>query len=302
MKQILAVVGPTGVGKSDLAIRLAEVFPLEIINADSRQVYRHMDVGTSKPVSTQLKTVPHHLFDIIDPDQSFSLAEFQKLALAAMDAVLERGNIPVLVGGSGQYVWAVLENWSIPAVAPDELFRRQLEKRTEHGEADALFKELQEIDNVAAGRIDRRNIRRVIRALELKRAGSPTTVKRESSFSSFIVGLTAERKHLYDLIDRRVDTMVAMGLVEEVKSLLEAGYSVDLPALSGIGYRQITRYIHGEIGLEEAVRSIKTSSHRLARQQYNWFKLKDDRINWFDLVDEPYPQIVKLVEGFLKKD
>ena len=127
-------------------------------------------------------------------------------------------------------------------------------------------------------------------------------MKREATFSSLIVGLTAERKHLYDLIDRRVDTMVAAGLVEEVKSLLEAAYSVDLPALSGIGYRQIARYIHGEICLEEALRSIKTSSHRLARQQYNWFKLKDDRINWFDLLDEPYPQIVKLVEGFLKKD
>ncbi|MFC1901222.1 tRNA (adenosine(37)-N6)-dimethylallyltransferase MiaA [Chloroflexota bacterium] len=305
MKPLISIIGPTATGKSNLAIHLAQEFNGEVVSADSRQVYKHMDIGTAKLNPQELASVPHHLIDVINPDEEFSLAQYKQLVYQAVEEIHNRGKLPLLTGGSGLYIWAVLEGWEIPEVAPDIEYRRKLEERAGSGEADELYSELMETDPVAAQRIDRRNVRRVIRALEVskKSDGKFSELQRKETppFDILIIGLTAEREELYRRIDSRVDIMVEAGIVEEVKTLLDKGYGPDLPAMSGIGYRQIIMYLNGEITLEEAIRNIKTETHRLVRRQYNWFSLKDKRINWFDIEKEFEPEITKLVAEFLSE-
>ncbi len=302
MKRVVAIVGPTGVGKSALALRLAGEFNGEIISADSRQVYKQLDIGTAKPPPAEQKAVPHHLIDIVAPDEDFSLAQYQAMAYRTIDDMSARARLPLLVGGSGLYVRAVLEGWQIPEVEPDAQLRRELEERAAGGEAPQLYEELRRLDAETAERIDPRNIRRVIRALEIKRTGrSPEPVKTPTSFTSLIVGLCADRQTLYRRIDERVDTMIKCGLVDEVRSLMAQGYGLDLPSMSGIGYRQIGEYLTGRISLEEAIQKTKYETHRLVRMQNNWFSPKDDRIHWFDTQKDPYINIKKLVSDFLKE-
>jgi len=302
MKRVVAVVGPTGVGKSTLALRLAGDFNGEIISADSRQIYRYMDIGTAKPTQTEQSRVPHHLIDIIDPDQNFSLAQYQELAYKTIDEVDSRDRLPILAGGSGLYVQAVLEGWQIPRVVPDMGFRKHLEERAASGEAEELYEELKRLDAEAAKCIDPRNVRRVIRALEIRQDSDINSkpAKTKPHFDYLIIGLTTTRKVLYQRIDERVDDMVARGLVEEVRKLVYKGYGLELPAMSGIGYRQIGAFLQGKTSLEESIRRVKNESHRLVRQQYNWFGLKNDRIHWFDVDNEPYIEIKALVTEFLK--
>ena len=284
MNRLVAIVGPTGVGKTWLSLKLAQRFNGEIVNADSRQVYLQMDIGTAKPTKEELALVPHHLIDIINPDEDFSLAQYQKLAYDAINSVQSRGKLPFLVGGTGQYVWAVLEGWVIPQVPPDSEFRHSLEQRAEAGEAAELYAELRDIDQAAAGKIDPRNVRRVIRALEVSRQKpfSQTARKVPPPFEPLIIGLTLERKELYRRVDARVDEMIARGFVEEVRRLLEMGYSLSLPAMSSIGYREIGQHLTGKMTIEEAVFKIKTGTHRFIRHQYAWFRLKDERIRWWE--------------------
>ncbi|MFC1988240.1 tRNA (adenosine(37)-N6)-dimethylallyltransferase MiaA [Chloroflexota bacterium] len=305
MNHLVAIVGPTATGKSQLAIRLAQQFNSEIISADSRQIYSYMGIGTAKSGRQELALVPHHLIDIINPDQAFSLAEYQQIAYRAIDDIGKQHKLPLLVGGSGLYVWAVLEGWGIPEVAPDTEFRQKLEEMAEKGETDALYWELMEIDPVAALRIDRRNVRRLIRALEVSRhTGAPISqlqAKEAPPFDALIIGLTAERKELYRRIDLRVDKMIEQGLVDEVKKLVFLGYDFSLPAMSGIGYRQIGAFLRGELTLESAVSQIKTETHRLVRRQYNWFRLTDERIKWFDITKDIETEISRLVGQFISK-
>jgi tRNA dimethylallyltransferase len=302
IKRVVAVVGPTGVGKSALALRLAQDLNGEIISADSRQIFCYLDIGTAKPTVAELSRVPHHLIDIIDPDQDFSLAQYQELAYKAIDDAASRGHLPLLAGGSGLYVWAVLEGWQIPRVAPDRELRKRLEERAASGEKEQLYEELKKIDADAAFRIDPRNVRRVIRALEIKQNSAliPKLAKIKPPFDNLIIGLTATRKALYRHIDERVDSMIARGLVAEVKSLVNKGYGLELPSMSGIGYRQIVAFLHGKVSLDGAIQQVKNESHRLVRQQYNWFGPKDDRIHWFDVDTDPYTQIKTLATDFLK--
>lgn len=302
MKRLVAIVGPTAAGKSALALSLSRDYNGEIVSADSRQVYRFLDIGTAKPTRDERLMVPHHLIDITDPDADFSLAQYQELAFKTIVQIQGRNRLPFLVGGSGLYVWAVLDNWNIPRVIPDMNFRRQLEDRAAHGESGELYQELRMLDPVAAARIDPHNIRRIIRALEINKAA----VKRLSTgsspgiFKSLIIGLTMDRGELYRRIDDRVDKMIASGLVDEVKDLVQKGYcNYDMPAMSGIGYRQVGLYLKGEKSLDEAVQLIKKESRRLVRQQYNWFKLQDERIKWFNILNEPYNKISALVNEFI---
>jgi tRNA dimethylallyltransferase len=298
LPRLVAIVGPTGVGKSALALRLAQMFDGVIISADSRQIYRLMDIGTAKPTLAEQELIPHQLIDVINPDVTFSLAEYQELALRAIASVHHQGRQPFLVGGTGQYVWSVLENWAIPRVPPDILFRQALEARAAQGETSVLYHELQALDEQAASRIDPRNVRRVIRALEILQTGKlRLQQKHPPLFDSILIGLTVERQELYRRIDARVDAMMASGLVDEVKKLMEAGFDMKLPAMSGIGYRQIGLYLTGAINLTQAVKLIKTESHRFVRQQYNWFKLEDSRINWFEIKEDTSEA---LIEGFLR--
>jgi tRNA dimethylallyltransferase len=303
MRSVVAVVGPTGVGKSALAVKLAQDVEGEIISADSRQIYRYMDIGTAKPTAAEQSLVPHHLINIVDPDQGFNLAQYKEMAYKAIEDTQSRGHLPILVGGSGLYIWATLEGWQIPMVAPDIELRKRLEERAANGEAQALYCELIKLDPDAANRIDPRNIRRVIRALEIKQ-NSQTTLragKTKPPFDELIIGLTASREKLYQRIDERIDDMVYRGLVEEVTSLVKMGYDLALPSMSGIGYHQIGFYIQGEISLEESIQQVKYESHRLVRQQYNWFSLKDDRIKWFDINMVTYTHIKAMVSEFLKE-
>ncbi|UCB42488.1 MAG: tRNA (adenosine(37)-N6)-dimethylallyltransferase MiaA [Dehalococcoidales bacterium] len=299
----MAIIGPTGTGKSRLAFHLAQDFNTEIVSADSRQVYRYMDIGTAKPTREELSVVPHHLIDTITPSEDFSLGQYQRLASKAIENIQHRGRLPLLVGGSGLYVWAVLEGWQIPRVPPDTEFRARMEKQVTQFGIDRLYQELVRIDPLTAKGIDPRNVRRVIRALEINRhVRVPVRElrgKRTISDSCLIMGLTADRTELYRRTDARVDEMIDRGFVAEVKKLLGMGYGLELSAMSGIGYKQISRHLLGELDLAEAIEQIKVETHRLVRLQYNWFRLKDERIHWLDIKNDVVAEASRLVEELL---
>lgn len=303
MSLLVAIVGPTATGKSSLALELCQVYNGEIINADSRQVYRYMDIGTAKPTREEQAAVPHHLIDVVDPDEDFSLALYQSKALKAIEDLKRRGKTPFLVGGSGLYVWALLEGWRIPPVPPDTALRQELETRAKTEGNEVLYRELEEIDPIAAERIDPRNVRRVIRALEVSQQGklfSELQVKKPF-INSVIIGLTTDRATLYQRIDARVGGMIEKGLVAEVESLVARGYGFDLPAMSGLGYKQIGKFLQGEIDLPTAIQQIKFDTHSFARHQYNWFRLKDNRINWFELEEDTSQAVHRFVQRFVVK-
>ncbi len=303
MKSLVAIIGPTATGKSRLAFKRAQDLDAEIISADSRQVYHYLDIGTAKPAPEELSTVRHHLIDIINPDEDFSLARYQQLAYEAIDGVQQRGRLPLLVGGSGLYVWAVLEDWQIPRVPPDTKFRDRLEKQAAEDGGEQLYQELAKADPVAAQRIDPRNVRRVIRALEVSQRDLSVSESRKMGVAPYdylIIGLTADREELYRRTDDRVDDMIEHGLVDEVKKLVEMGYGFDLPSMSGIGYRQIGMYLRGELDLPSAIEKIKVETHRLVRQQYNWFRLKDERIHWLDIKDNIETEATRLIKDFTR--
>ncbi|MCL0094511.1 tRNA (adenosine(37)-N6)-dimethylallyltransferase MiaA [Dehalococcoidales bacterium] len=302
MNHLLAIVGPTAIGKSKLALRLAQEFNGEIVSADSRQVYRHMDIGTAKPSPQELSLVPHHLINIVNPDEDFSLAQYQELAYQAIGNICQRNKLPILVGGSGLYIWSVLEGWGIPKVPPDPEYRHSLEEKAARAGTEELYQELIKVDPVAGQRIDQRNVRRIIRALEVYKGSkipfSQLQHKQPPPFNTLIIGLTTDREELYRRIDLRVDEMIKQGLVEEVKKLVNMGYELNLPAMSGIGYKQIGMFLSGELTLASAIQQIKFETHRFVRHQYTWFRLKDDRIKWFDIRNNVAPRIMSLVARF----
>jgi len=304
MNHLVAIVGPTGAGKSQLAIRLAQTFNGEIVSADSRQVYHYMDIGTAKPSPEELALIPHHLINIVNPDEDFSLAQYQQLAYRAIADIQQRNKLALLVGGSGQYVWSVLEGWGIPQVPPDPEFRHSLEEKAAKLGKDKLYQELIKVDPMAAQRIDPRNVRRVIRALEVYR-GTETPIsqlqyKKTPLFSALIIGLTTDRGELYHRINLRVDLMIKQGLVAEVDRLINMGYDLSLPAMSSIGYKQIGMFRKGKITLATAIEQIKYETHRIARHQYAWFQLKDNRIKWFDIQGKVDSEITTSLAKFIK--
>lgn len=272
---VVAIVGPTGVGKTALSVHLAEHLPAEIVNADSRSFYRGMDIGTAKVSAEDQARVPHHLVDILDPTEPMSLATFQDLAYATFAKIHDRHGVPLLVGGTPQYVNAVMEGWSIPRVAPDEAFRREREAEAERDGIAPLIARLEAIDPVAAEKSGP-NLRRIIRALEVYEAtGIPITTlqeKRGVPFATLEFELWAPREILHERIDRRVDEQIRMGLVDEVRALLDAGVPGDAASFSSIGYRQLLPFLHGEGSLEDAIERIKIDSHRLVRHQQTWFR------------------------------
>ncbi len=305
-KPLVAVVGPTASGKSSLALRLALAFDGEIVSADSRQVYRHLNVGTAKPSPEDRTSVPHWLIDVVDPDAGFSLAQYLDLAQAALEDVWRRGRLPFLVGGTGQYVWALVEGWQVPRIPPDSTLRRSLQERAEREGIDALYHELAAADPTAASRIDPRNVRRVIRALEVRQLTGethPSPVGRlQPDFTPLILAIDRPRAELYRRIDERVDRMLASGLVDEVRSLLERGYGADLSPMSGIGYRQVVTHLRGEMTLDEVAAKMKTETHRLARMQFTWFRRDDPRIRWLGASSgDQYDEAARIVEIFLRQ-
>lgn len=279
---LLVVVGPTGVGKTSLSLTLASSYDGEIISADSRLLYRGMDIGTDKPSPEDRARIPHHLIDICQPNETVTLGQYKRLVTSAIAEVHGRSHLPLLVGGTGQYVKAIVEGWRIPEIAPNEPLRQALERLG----GPELNRWLNHLDPASAVAIEPRNVRRVIRALEVTMvSGRPMSQlqrKDPPPYDIMIVGLQCDREALYRRIDARVDRMIADGLVDEVRALRAMGYDRDLPAMSGLGYRQIIAYLDGQLNMAESVERIKYETHRFARQQHNWFRTDDDNINWYD--------------------
>ncbi len=283
---LLVIVGPTAVGKTALSLHLGVRLEAEIVSADSRLFYRGMDIGTAKPTPEERARVPHHLIDIADPEQTVGLAEFQQRACAAIADIHTRGRLPMLVGGTGQYVRAVIEGWNIPQVPPHPELRATLEAQAAREGAAALHARLAALDPIAAQRIDPRNVRRVIRALEVclitGRPVSEQQRKHRPPYAILQIGLTMERQLLYARADRRIEQMIAAGLEDEVRRLVEAGYGWHLPAMSSLGYAQFRPYFEGRATIEDVVSEIKRATRRFIRHQYNWFRLTDPAIHWYD--------------------
>lgn len=280
---LIVIIGPTAVGKTAFSLQLAKKIHGEIISADSRLFYRGMDIGTDKPSSEIRSKVTHHLIDICEPNETLTLGQYQRLASDIINDLHSRERIPILVGGTGQYIQAIVEGWGIPRVPPQPLLRAALENL---GQSE-LKRWLSVLDPVSAARIDSRNVRRLVRALEVTlKAGRPFSEiqrKRPPEYPIKIIGLTCTREILYERIDERVDRMIQLGLIDEVKRLIGLGYQCDLPAMSGLGYRQLCDHLAGMYTLLEAIERIKFETHRFVRQQYTWFRLDDPSVTWFDI-------------------
>ena len=301
---LVLIIGPTAIGKTEIAIQLAERLHGEIVSADSRLFYRGMDIGTAKPTHEEQIRVPHHLIDITSPDEILSLAVFQQKAHEAIADVLARKKLPFLVGGTGQYIRAVTEGWMPPEVKPNEHFRSELERQKEEKGIYWLYEELKRLDPGAAEKIDPRNYRRTIRALEvIKSTGRKFSEQRgqsESPYHLISIGLTRPRKELYERVDARIDAMFANGFLDEVKSLIAKGYAPTLPTMSAIGYRECVEVLEGRITAEEAKQKIRRATRVFVRRQANWFKESDPTITWFrvedGIVDEIEKNIRQLVD------
>lgn len=298
---LILIVGPTAVGKTELAIQLAEKLNGEIISADSRLFYRGMDIGTAKPSQEELARVPHYLIDIVNPDETLSLAVFQEKAKEIIADIHSRGRLPFLVGGTGQYIRAVTEGWNPPEVTADEKLRAELEKK----DKEWLHARLQLLDPEAAAKIDARNVRRTVRALEVilttGRKFSEQRGQVESPYQLITIGLTRPRPELYQRVDERIDLMFANGLIDEVKGLLDAprGYSPTLPSMSAIGYRECVSVVKGLLTEEQAKVEMRRVTRIFVRRQANWFKESDPNIMWFRVKDGVIEEIEKYIRHLI---
>jgi tRNA dimethylallyltransferase len=286
-----------------LALALGQHFKGEIVSADSRQVYTSMDIATAKPDLAERALLPHHLIDIVRPDQDFTLPEFQERAYTNFKQIAERQHLPFLVGGTVLYINAVVEGWQVPEVAPDLALRQALELEAAERGTAALYAELEALDPAAAARITPSNTRRIMRALEVYRSTgqlfSTAQGKTPPPYRFLKLGLTLEREALYKRADTRIDNMLKQGLLDEVKYLLEAGYAPNLPAMTGLGYAQLSAYLRGELSLAQAVEQMKFATHRYIRHQYTWFR-RDLAIQWLEADSPDLEQnATKLIADFL---
>lgn len=283
---LIVLAGPTAAGKTELSLRLCERIGGEVVSADSRQIYRGMDIGTAKATPAEQARVPHHLLDLRDPDQVLTLAEYQRLAYAAIDDIHRRGRVPCLVGGSALYLRAVTAGLRIPQAAPDLALRTRLEAQLADQGLASLVAELQRIDPLTAAQIDLRNPRRVLRALEIMVTTGQSKVALEGAepppYHMLQFVLTRERGVLHQRIDQRVEQMVAAGLIAETQRLLDKGYDPALPAMTSLGYREMIAYLAGQMNLAQAIERIQIETHRFVRHQTTWFR-KLPEMKWVDL-------------------
>lgn len=290
---LVVLLGPTAVGKTALSLTLAQEHGGEIVSADSRQLYRGMDIGTAKATPAERLQVPHHLIDIRDPDQTVTLAEYQALATAAIEEIQTRGRLPFLVGGTALYLRAVMLGLRIPQAPPDAALRASLDERLARDGLEPLVDQLLVLDPGARETVDLRNPRRVLRALEIVLVtGRPKAEMEGASpppWRIVTIGLTRARRSLHARVDARVEAMIAEGLVEETRRLLDR-YDPRLPALSSLGYREIGAFLRGELTLAQATARIQIETHRFVRHQETWFR-KMEGVTWFDL-DEVSPEVV----------
>lgn len=293
---VVVILGLTATGKTGLSLALAERFTVEIVNADSRYLYRGMDIGTAKPSAEELAAVPHHLVNTLEPDEPYSLALFLDDAFAAIEDIGKRGKLPVVVGGTPQYLRALIEGWQTPRVAPDEELRARLGEET----VEDLFRRVQAVDPESAERIGPTNARRLIRALEVwEKSGEPLSAqqgKYPPPYRMLVIGLQLDRDMLYARIDERARRMFAGGLLDEVRSLLR--YDPSLPSMSAIGYPEARAVVQGELTVEEAIEQTSYATHRFARHQQTWYR-RFEGVQWFDVGDAGLVEQVSHVVGNL---
>jgi tRNA dimethylallyltransferase len=286
---VIVIVGPTCSSKTNLSLKLVQLIPSEIISADSRQIYKSLDVGTAKPSKSQLEKVTHHLIDILDPSENYDASLFEKDAERIIDQIQDKNKIPIVVGGSGLYIKALIDGIFQTADKNEDYRKELLQKRKELGN-EFLYEELKKVDSVSAEKMLPQNWKRVIRALEVfHTTGEPIwkhhqkqSIEKEKKYLFSQYGLNWDRKFLYEKIDKRVDEMIENGFVDEVKSILNKGYNKNLNSLNTVGYKEIVQYLNGEISFEKAVELIKRNTRHYAKRQMTWFR-KDKRIYWFDV-------------------
>ena len=295
------LIGPTAVGKTGLAIQLAERLNGEIVSADSRLFYCGMDIGTAKPTPEERARIPHYLIDVANPDETWSLAVFQQKAIEIITDIHLRGKLPFLVGGTGQYVRAVTAGWTPPEVKSDPRLRDVLEELAKENGIYWLHERLRRVDPVSAGKIDPRNLRRTVRALEvILTTGRPFSQQRgrsDSHYNLLTIGLKRPREELYRRIDERIDAMFAAGFLDEVQNLLDKGYSTDLPSMSAIGYREGILVVKGQMSTEQAKIEMRRATRVFVRRQANWFKENDPDIHWFEADQD---NVIKAIEDFIR--
>jgi tRNA dimethylallyltransferase len=301
IKPVIFIVGPTASGKTNLSIQLAKVLNTEIISADSRYFYRHMNIGTAKPVLSEMDGVIHHMIDIVEPDETLSVAVFKEMVEEKISTIHKSRQIPLIVGGTGQYIHSILKNWEMPEIEADYPLRKFLEDYAKEFGKQKLYSFLDKVDPVGAGLIDYHNVRRTIRAVEvMMKTGYKFSDQRKSNKSPYsmkIIGINWDRQELYKRIDQRIEVMLENGLIEEVKKLLTLGFTKELPSMSAIGYREIAAYINEEISLDEAKILMRRNSRTYVRRQANWFKENDPTIKWFDAKRLDVPNIIEYLHS-----
>ena len=304
--KIVVICGPTAVGKTEISLKLAGDFNMEIVSCDSMQLYKYMDIGSAKPTKDELNAVPHHMIDVLDPTQDSCTAYmYSELARNAIDDIITRGKTPLIVGGTGLYLDSILYDIDFAASPTDEGERDELYRIAENEGPEALHSILRDLDPESAERIHPNNIKRVVRAIESARLGQNINdfkrdFKLRVEYDPILIGLTREREELYDRINRRVDILMDMGLEEEVKALRDMGLTSSDYPMKGIGYKELMEYLDGNCSLEDAITAIKTNSRHYAKRQFTWFKRYDD-MKWFDLTGvRDYHSIIGEIEEWLK--
>jgi tRNA dimethylallyltransferase len=289
--KIVILIGPTAVGKTDISFAIAKELSGEIISADSAQVYKYMDIGTAKISSEEMQSIKHYMIDEVNPDQSFSVAQFRDRADKYIHEITSKGKLPIIAGGTGLYINSLLHNFDFTKSVGDEDFRQNMQEIADNKGNEFLYEKLKDIDPESYKRLHPNDVRRVIRALEVYEFTGKTishfqeeSKKLPPRYHSAYIGLTMDRQKLYDRINLRVDKMIEKGLIEEVKGLLEMGYSRDLVSMQALGYKEIVQYLEGEISLDEALFILKRDSRHYAKRQLTWFR-RDEAIKWFN-VDE----------------
>lgn len=305
MKKVIVIVGPTAVGKTKLSIDIAKYLQTEIISGDSMQVYKGMDIGTGKVTEAEMENIPHYMLDIQDPSEEFSVAEFKSLVEGHITSINDKGMIPILVGGSGLYIQAILYDYQFPQQKRDDTVTKRLEAELAEIGNEKLHERLVKIDPNQAEKIHPNNYRRVIRALEVYESTGKTLTelqseqKNEAQYEHLLIGLEMDRVLLYERINKRVDGMIEAGLVEEVKKIYDAGHE-NSQAMKAIGYKEIIPYIKGEVSLEAAVDMLKRNSRRYAKRQYTWFKNQLE-VDWFSLTNSNYEAEKEKIFELIKK-
>jgi tRNA dimethylallyltransferase len=287
MKKLIAIVGPTATGKTALSVDIAKIFNGEVISADSMLVYKYMNIGTAKPSPEEMAGVPHHMIDLVTPDVTYTVYDYQLEVFRRIELIAEKGVTPVLVGGTGLYVQSVLDGYKFGSAKKDDSFRRDILAVAQKLPINTLHKALQKVDPISAEKIHPHDLRRVVRALEFYRStGQPISNQKkipshlhEMGFTTVRIGLTMSRELLYQRIEARVDHMIEKGLVEEVAQLHKNGYNMTHYAMQGLGYKQISLYLSGEMSIDEAIEQIKKETRRFAKRQFTWFQ-RDKKIHW----------------------